>query len=129
MKTLILCRGLPGGGKTTFAKFICFNTVAADDYFTDSNGNYNFNAAKLGAAHRYSENRTEELMRSGIEEIAVHNTFTTEKEMNPYFDLAAAYGYRVFSIIVENRHSNGSVHDVPVETMDKMEKRFNVKVR
>src|SRR5690606_3684588 len=114
-------------GKSTFAKKICFYNLAADDYFTDKDGNYNFDPASLGLAHNWCQNQTEEYMRMGVEDIAVHNTFTTEKEMKPYYDLAAAYGYKVFSIIVEKRHENGdNGHNVPEETLDKMEKRFQI---
>jgi hypothetical protein len=44
-------------------------------------------------------------------------------------DLAKAYDYNVVSLIVENRHGNKSVHGVAEETMDKMEKRFEIKLR
>jgi hypothetical protein len=40
--------------------------------------------------------------------------------------LAQKYDYKVVSLIVENRHGNKSVHDVPDETIEKMKKRFEV---
>ena len=43
-------------------------------------------------------------------EIVVSNTFTMEWEMEPYYELAKKYGYKVFSIIVENRHEIGRAH-------------------
>jgi predicted kinase len=48
--------------------------------------------------------------------------------MKPYIDLANQYGYTIFTIIVENRHGNSSVHDVPEETMKKMKDRFEIKL-
>lgn len=61
-------------------------------------------------------------------EIVVSNTSTTEKEMQPYLDLAKEFGYTVVSLIVENRHGNSSVHGVPKETLEKMKNRFEVKL-
>ena len=60
--------------------------------------------------------------------IVVSNTFTTEKEMKPYYKLAEQYGYRVHSLIVENRHGGINEHNVPDETLEKMKKRFEIKL-
>jgi hypothetical protein len=60
--------------------------------------------------------------------IVVSNTFTQEWEMQPYFDMAAKHGYRVVSLIVENRHGNQSIHSVPPETIEKMKNRFEIKL-
>ena len=48
--------------------------------------------------------------------------------MKDYFDLASTYGYRVVSLIVENRHGSKNVHNVPEETLEKMRNRFEVKL-
>jgi hypothetical protein len=61
-------------------------------------------------------------------EIAVSNTFTQEWEMQTYVDLANKYGYQVTTLIVENRHGNKNVHNVPDETLDRMRNRFEVKL-
>lgn len=60
--------------------------------------------------------------------IAVANTFTQEWEMQPYLDLAKEHGYTVHTIIVENRHGNESIHNVPKATVEKMKKRFEIKL-
>lgn len=124
---LLLVRGLPSSGKTTLAKKICDIVVSADDYFYDLKGNYNFDANQLGSAHRYCKESVElNMMRDGENTIAVANTFTTEKEMKPYFDLADKYGYTVTTVIVESRHGNKNDHRVPNETVEKMRNRFSV---
>jgi hypothetical protein len=46
----------------------------------------------------------------------------------PYYDLAKKHGYRVFSVIVENRHEGVNSHDVPEETLQKMRSRFDIKL-
>lgn len=127
-KTLILVRGLPGSGKTTFANTIGTGPVlSADDYFM-TNGKYEFNINLLGKAHENCLNRTEKWMQKGTNRIFVANTFTTKREMKPYFEIADKYGYMTFSVIVENRHGNKSVHNVAEETMDKMHERFDIQL-
>ena len=130
-KILVLVRGIPGAGKTTFAEKLAWPLGApvysADDYFM-KDGKYIFNVAGLGAAHAQCLERTKGAMEISLGWIFVANTFTTEKEMKPYFDLAQAFGYKVFSIIVENRHGNSSVHNVPEENIKRMIERFNIKL-
>lgn len=134
MKTLIILRGLPGSGKSSFAHHMFSNNVfEADQYFYDEHCNYNFDVTKLHAAHMDCQRRVEELMKLSEttqygKEIVVSNTSTTEKELEPYLKLAEKYDYKVVSLIVENRHGNKSVHNVPDETMDKMRNRFEIKL-
>jgi predicted kinase len=130
MKSIFLIRGLPGAGKTSLAKALSDGhcIVSADDYFTSSDGTYSFDSSRLGSAHEYCRRAVEDMMFASLDKIFVANTFTTEKEMKYYYDLAEKYGYRVFSIIVENRHEGISVHRVPNETLETMKHRFNIKL-
>lgn len=136
MKTLILLRGLPGAGKSSFANLIWSSGVVfeADKYFYDEDGNYNFDASKLGLAHKWCQLQVEHAMEDNqtnpqyYPEIVVSNTSTTEKELQPYLDLATKYDYKVVSLIVENRHGNKSVHNVPEETIKKMKNRFEIRL-
>ena len=61
-------------------------------------------------------------------EIAVSNTFTQEWEMKPYYLLAEKYGYKIFCVIVENRHGGTNLHDVPKDTLEIMRNRFEFKL-
>lgn len=133
---MYIVRGLPGSGKSTFANIV-WNEYAiceADKFFYDKEGNYNFDASKLREAHEWCKQEVETRMRDNqnnpqyYPEIVVSNTSTQDWEMEAYLDLAKKYEYKVFSIIVENRHGNASVHDVPVETIEKMRDRFSIKL-
>jgi len=133
-KILTIVRGLPGSGKSTFANFV-WNDYAiceADKFFYDKEGNYNFDASKLKQAHEWCRNEVETRMKDNqnnpqyYPEIVVSNTFTQEWEMQAYFDLAEKYEYKVFSVIVENRHGNKNVHGVPDDTLKKMKDRFQI---
>ena len=127
MKELFLLRGLPGSGKSTLAKSLGGKHLEADMYFIDSEGEYKFDADKLKRAHNWCQSNTELAMALG-EKIVVSNTFTQEWEMKPYFELAEKFGYRVYTLIVENRHGGINEHGVPEEKLEQMKNRFEVKL-
>ena len=127
-RDLIIVRGIPGSGKTTFAELICDTVFSADDYHIDKDGKYNWKPENVGKAHEWCQSLTRKAMEQSLPRICVANTSTTTNEMRPYKRLAQKYGYKVFSIIVENRHGGTNVHNVPEETLDKMAKRFDIKL-
>jgi predicted kinase len=135
-KILTLVRGLPGSGKSTFANTITnkFSICEADKFFYDKEGNYNFDGSKLREAHKWCREQVEIRMKDNqINEqfyphIVVSNTFTQQWEMDIYFGLANQYGYKVFSIIVENRHGGVNEHGVPADKLKQMEERFEIKL-
>jgi len=133
MKTLYLLRGLPGCGKSTLAKSLSNSMtghVEADMFFVDDDGSYNFDGSKLKDAHAWCQEQAEDFMSLyEYETVIVSNTFTQEWEMTPYLEMAERYGYTVFSLIVENRHGGVNEHGVPEEALERMEKRFELKLR
>jgi len=135
-RSLFLVRGLPGSGKTTLAKILAsigieeesIPVYQADDYFTDRNGNYNFDGSKLKQAHGQCFAKTKSAMEKGVSKVFVSNTFTTDWEMSGYEKLGKDLNYMVFHLVVENRHGNKSDHDVPEEAIERMKERFTLKL-
>jgi predicted kinase len=127
MKELFLLRGLPGSGKSTLAKSLGGKHFEADMYFV-RDGEYNFDVTKLKEAHEWCRSSVGGLMINEEPKLVVSNTFTQEWEMKPYFDLARNYGYRVHSLIVENRHGGVNEHGVPEEKLEQMKNRFEIKL-
>jgi predicted kinase len=127
MKELILLRGLPGSGKSTFAEVIGGFRCEADMYFMED-GEYKFDITRIEKAHRWCKEQCESFMVREKPKVIVSNTFTQEWEMEAYYELAKQYGYKVTSVIVENRHGSKSVHNVPDATMGNMLNRFEIKL-
>jgi predicted kinase len=134
LRNLYLLRGLPGSGKSTLARFVGDAFVEADMFFL-KNGKYEFDGSKIRDAHAWCQSTVREWMQMnadtyGLEysEIAVSNTFTQEWEMEAYYNLAKEFNYKVFSIIVENRHDGVNSHGVPEDKLEAMKSRFEIKL-
>jgi predicted kinase len=132
MKELFLLRGLPGSGKSTLAKMLVgdkeYRHKEADMYFVDGEGSYKFEPSKIKDAHKWCQEEVDFLMKYSHSPVVVSNTFTQEWEMEPYCKLAEQYGYRVHSIVVENRHGGVNEHGVPEEKLEQMKNRFEIKL-
>jgi predicted kinase len=126
-KNLIILRGLPGSGKSTFAKLLGRAVCTADDWFMRS-GKYEWRADLLSEAHDWCMCKCRRFMKKGVDRIIIANTNINERAMRPYFDMAKDFGYTVFTVIVENRHGNSNIHNVPDENLVNMEKRFSIKL-
>lgn len=131
-KTLYIVRGIPGSGKSTFAKTLGGTHFETDEFFM-VDGEYKFDPTKLKEAHRWCQDSVNTAMilnhTAGLNNvIVVTNTFTQEWEMEPYFQMADTYGYKVFSVIVENRHGGINTHGVPEDKLQVMRDRFEFKL-
>ena len=131
VKSLYIIRGLPGSGKTTLAHLIAlsYNTVgvhavahAADDFFTDPNGNYNYVREHIAKAHDWCQGQVDMEMRCDVPVIIVHNTFTRRFEISAYEDMSDEYGYTISEIICKASFKN--VHDVPDGVIEMMRQRW-----
>jgi predicted kinase len=127
MRKLILIRAVSGTGKSTFAETFAPDSCicCADDYFTDGQGNYNFDASKLGQAHKACQEKYLELLDSPfVDTIVVSNTNTKESDYKFYLDEAEKRGIMVFSLVLENRHGNKNVHNVPDHVLERQEQNI-----
>ena len=129
-KILILFRGVPGAGKTSLCASLGIKPMSADMYFETMGDNgdliYRFDPTRLKEAHAWCQKHTGISMEMGVSPVGVANTFTQEWEMQSYFELAEKWGYKVFTVIVENRHGNSNIHGVPDDKVQVMKDRFEI---
>lgn len=122
---LYIIRGIPGSGKSTFARKMLKEKMI-DDYFEadmyfEIDGKYQFDRNKLGLAHKWCYNQVEKALKEG-KNVAVSNTFTKLSEIYPYTDLCEDLNEQ-FKVIRLTTNF-GSIHNVPEETIQKMKTRF-----
>ena len=120
---LTLIRGLPGSGKTTFAKTFKAIHLEADMYFIDQQGNYNFDPLLLKEAHQWCLQQCEQYLEKG-EDVVVANTFVKHWEMQAYRQLAKTFRARLTIKICTGNYKN--THGVTPQTIDKMVKNWQV---
>ena len=136
-KVAIILRGVSGSGKSSFADFLgnyLWNSLtvcicSADDYHLDKNGVYRFDLSKMGEAHVWCREKFERCLSDNFDVVILSNTNTSEKEIQPYLDLAAKYNYKVISLVVENRHGGKNIHNVPEETLQKQQQRLKSSIK
>ena len=150
--TLILVRGLPGSGKSSFAEYLSNagrrnqssspgyrsifgdtapSLVAADDFRVDEEGNYCWLPGRKANedAHGQCIARVRELVRMG-REVIVHNTFVELKELEPYRKIARWSSCRLQVITVHDPSITDEElferckHGVPLERISDMRRRF-----
>lgn len=133
-RNLIILKGVSGSGKSTFSglisepKIIC----TADDFYTDKQGNYNFDPTKLGQGHKACQAKFDEAIKDQvITNIVIANTNTKPSDYKYYVDKAEKAGLKVTYVVLENRHGNKDVHNVGEDVLQRQEKnlRDNLKLR
>ena len=128
MKHVIILVGIPGAGKSSFANKAGGAVVSADAYFTNTEGDYDFDAVKIGDAHADCLRKFVDLLQAKEDSIIVDNTNTRVSEIAPYAALALAYGYSHEIIIIEcsiDLAITRNTHDVPAKTISDMALRIN----
>ena len=132
---VVMMRGLPGSGKSYYAKqliaslpeYVNSCIVSADDYFVDAAGNYQWNGSKIHDAHHTCFDMFLRALWDRIDVIVVDNTNIRLDEMQPYVMVTSIADYdlqvhqfvpseSMLETIIER-----CVHNVPA---DKVKRRF-----
>ncbi|MFO0201955.1 MAG: AAA family ATPase [Alphaproteobacteria bacterium] len=130
-KILYIVRGVPGSGKSTYAKSLMAGKMSASHWETDMwfmeeveceddcvEEVYKFDPTKLADYHRECQRAVCCDMQDGVETIVVSNTFIRKWEADMYYMLAKLWGYRVVVHRMNNSYDN--VHGVPQDKVDIM---------
>lgn len=135
-KTVIILSGVSGSGKSFTAdllkeKFSGETVICcADDYFVDKDGNYNFDASKLGKAHEQCRAKfMVALYDKDVENVIIANTNTSRKEFKFYQNQAEVFGYNCVRWVVDNIHGNEDLHGVPKETKENQLNRLKNSIK
>lgn len=128
--TLYILRGLPGSGKSTFAKKLAERSncviCSTDNYFVNDAGQYIFNGRDLSKNHQKNLANARIHLSLGYD-VVIDNTNIYEEHFRPYISVARQYGATVvvirFDANIEDCVAR-NVHGVPEHTIRKMAANF-----
>lgn len=117
---LYLIRGLPGSGKSTYAKSLNCLHVEVDMYHV-VDGNYTFSPARAKAAHDWCQGAVRAALSAGLD-VAVADPFPSQWLMHPYMQMASEFGATV--VIVRTTANYGNIHSIPADELQRMHEHF-----
>lgn len=119
---LILVRGVPGSGKSTFAAKVFPGAFHVEnDMFHVKDGEYRFDFNKQKDAVSWCMDMCDTALRNGMD-VVVSNTFTKRKYITAYAKLASEHGADVSVYRMTGSFKNS--HSVPVAVFENMKKNF-----
>lgn len=130
-KDLFIIRGLPGSGKSAFVDAVApkdapiFNTDAA---LTHPDGTYEWTPERHSDAKELVNNAIRVAIERGEPKIFLDGVFDEREDFEPFIQFAKAHGYRVYTVIVENRHGGVSSHGVSLETLKRFRANFDIEL-
>lgn len=96
-------------------KVVC----TADDYF-EKDGEYKFDVTQLGDAHNGCQRKFDDALNNqNVKNIVVANTNIKPKDFEYYEKKAQEAGVRVVYVVLEKRHENVNIHNVPQNVLDR----------
>ncbi len=121
--SLVIVRGLPGSGKTTYAKSAFPDHVYLDaDSFHIINGQYIFQQQNAHKAHIACRDLARSHLIKG-DDVVVANTFLTVNDVNEFIDaMSLPLQVRVYSLFGKFK----SIHHVPEYKIANMRKQWQV---
>lgn len=121
MAKCTLIRGLPGAGKTTYAKknFSCI--ILEQDMYFQRDGEYQYSKDKMPEAVNWCKGMAKACLSKNLD-VCVVNTFTRKSFIAQYKTLADALGAEFEVLRLNSQY--GSVHNVPEQVMKSMAQGF-----
>ena len=126
MKNLVIIRGIPGSGKSTYANGLikayqsdgCTTAhFEADMFFTHEDGSYHWNPEQIGFAHQWCQNQVRESLKN-CDVVIVSNTSVKKKDVDIYVKIAQEAGAKCDIYRMSGQFQN--IHAVPSEIVQKM---------
>ena len=126
MNNLIILRGVPGSGKSTFSEFLkslgSFGYHHETDKYFCIDGVYKFDPSKLGENHAKCFHDFKISVNNNDGNIILSNTSVATWEYEKYKQYAESKGFRVFVITMSQQFQN--IHGVPDEKVESMKRKF-----
>jgi len=113
---LIIVRGLPGSGKSTFAKSLNIFHVEID-MFCMIDSKYQWDATKGRQRSELCFSAARNALQAGID-VVVSNTFARKRDIEPYARLAREFNANFVVYLTTGGHR--SIHPVPDETITRL---------
>jgi len=140
-KTVIINRGVPASGKSSFAKEIVSTfkskglratTHSTDDFFM-VDGGYRFDESKLREYHLKNQDAFFEALKSGVDLVICDNTNIEPWEAKVYYNMAREFHYKVILMNFKPRdveahfqdqNNEAYKHNIPKEILEAMLERY-----